>query len=75
MTQPPVEPLGDDDPASPLGAGSPDDLPDAIEPTEADVDAWLAKLSPAEREGVFEGGYAEDYENGVGGGVRAQRLR
>src|SRR5215813_400232 len=76
MTQPPAEQPGGNNPASQPGAGSPDGLPDPIEPTEddyagwtdedpdpsADVDVWLAKLSPAEREAVFEGAYADDYK-------------
>lgn len=75
MTQPPAEPPGGNNPGSQPGAGSPDDLPDPIEPTENEiyaerraedpgalVDGWLAKLSPAEREAVFDGAYADDHE-------------
>ncbi len=67
MTQPPVDPTGQP------GSGWDDDLPDPVEPTEgelygwwpdeddpgppADVDEWLAKLSPAQREAVLEGGF------------------
>ncbi len=67
MTQPPVDPTGQPD------SSWDDDLPDPVEPAEddlcgwwpgddcgppVDVDAWLAKLSPAQREAVFEGGVA-----------------
>src|SRR6266446_8737577 len=67
MTQPPVDPTGQPD------SSWDDDLPDPVEPAEddlcgwwpdddcgppVDVDAWLAKLSPAQREAVFEGGAA-----------------
>src|SRR5258708_19262394 len=67
MTQPPVGPTGQP------GSGWDDDLPDPVEPTEgelygwwpdeddpgppADVDEWLAKLSPAHREARLEGGF------------------
>jgi hypothetical protein len=79
MTQPPVGPPGDNDPAGQPGAGSSGGLADPIEPAGdeicagwadedpgpwVDVDAWLAKLSAAQREAVFEGGYAGDYETG-----------
>src|SRR5262245_23218735 len=39
MTQPPVEPPGDNNSESQPGAGSPDDLPDPIEPTEHEIAA------------------------------------
>src|SRR5258707_3528773 len=67
MTQPPVDPTGQPD------SSWDDDLPDPVEPAEddlwgwwpgddcgppVDVDAWLAKLSPAQRDAVFEGGAA-----------------
>ena len=75
MTQFPTEQPEGTNPAGQPGAGSPGDLPDRIEPTDheiyperedpdpwIDVDAWLAKLSPAEREAVFEGGCADYHE-------------
>jgi hypothetical protein len=77
MTQFPTEPPEGTNPAGQPGAGSPGDLPEPIGPPEdeiypewpdedpdpwIDVDAWLAKLSPAEREAVFEGGFADDHE-------------
>src|SRR5260370_37164647 len=67
MTQPPVDPTGQP------GSAWDDDLPDPVEPTEgelygwwpdeddpgppADVDEWLAKLSPPQREALLGGGF------------------